>query len=268
MLVKKCILYQKLLIVTLYSKGTMEANLSIMNYLIFAKNIKLHLLDHVHVEEKNGSIVRRMIGYDRYEGNKAWHVLADLYAVVRLHVNYFQPSLKLKSKTRNGSKTTKKYDEAQTPCQRLLNSENVPQEVKDTLKNEYNSLDPVDLPNRKYRSTRKPRKTKRLKTWRTRPDPFEKVWGDLQLQLEINPHKTAKGLLDNLIAKQDGNFSLKHLRTLQRRVAKWRTEQSNKAKQHHIALCVQGKQTNQFLSLVNGRRKRVIFFVSQQSSNS
>jgi len=101
--------------------------------------------DQAHVEEKNGSIVRRIVGYDRYEGKEAWHALADLYAVLRLYVNYFQPSLKLLSKQRDGSKVTKKYDKAKTPCQRVLNSSCLSEETKKVVKSEYEKLDPVDL---------------------------------------------------------------------------------------------------------------------------
>lgn len=262
--------------------------------------------DQAHVEEKNGSIIRRMVGYDRYEGTEAWHALADLYAVLRLYVNFFQPSLKLESKTRNGAKTIKKYDKAQTPCQRLLNSGYISEDVKNKLKKDYKRLDPVDLlerikkhqeifwklawakqnaffgktkeieseidliknatsddeqiinsnntqvdlPNRKYRRTRKPTKTNRIRTWRTKPDPFEKVWDDLRLQLEISPHRTAKSLLEDLVAKQPEDFSYKQLRTLQRRVAEWRAEQLSKSKKDHLALCSQEDATNQYLSLV------------------
>ena len=54
--------------------------------------------DQAHVEEKNGSIVRRLIGYDRFEGLDAYNALSELYATLRLYINFFQPSLKLKSK--------------------------------------------------------------------------------------------------------------------------------------------------------------------------
>jgi hypothetical protein len=56
------------------------------------------------VEEINGSIVRRMIGYELYEDENAWHALAKLYSALSLYINYFQPSLKLLSKKRDGSK--------------------------------------------------------------------------------------------------------------------------------------------------------------------
>ena len=53
--------------------------------------------DQAHVEEKNGSFVRRLVGYDRYKGTKAWEALAQLYALLRKYENCFQPSLKLRN---------------------------------------------------------------------------------------------------------------------------------------------------------------------------
>ena len=79
--------------------------------------------DQCFVEQKNGSIVRQLVGYDRYEGSLAYRQLAELYRVVRLYVNFFQPSMKLTTKTRDGSRVTKRYDIAQTPYQRLSNSD-------------------------------------------------------------------------------------------------------------------------------------------------
>ena len=67
------------------------------------------------MEEKNGSVVRRLVGYDRFEGWKAWEALARLYRVVRMYVNFYQPSLKLIEKERVGAKVSKKYDGAKTP---------------------------------------------------------------------------------------------------------------------------------------------------------
>lgn len=101
--------------------------------------------DQAHVEEKNGSIVRRLIGYDRFEGIDAYNALSELYATLRLYVNFFQPSLKLISKKRDGAKVTKKYDKAKTPYQRLLTSTHISDQAKVNLKNQYEQLDPVDL---------------------------------------------------------------------------------------------------------------------------
>ena len=101
--------------------------------------------DQAHVEEKNGSIIRKMVGYDRFEGIDAWQALIELYSSLRLYVNYFQPSLKLLSKSRNGSHVTKRYDRAKTPCQRLLESKEFSVRDKDKLKKTYEKLDPVKL---------------------------------------------------------------------------------------------------------------------------
>jgi len=100
--------------------------------------------DQAHVEEKNGSVVRRMVGYDRYEGQEAQSALKTLYQSLRLYVNFFQPSMKLLSKKRDGAKVSKKYDMAQTPQQRLMKS-NISDQSKDRLQKQFSSLDPVAL---------------------------------------------------------------------------------------------------------------------------
>jgi hypothetical protein len=101
--------------------------------------------DQAHVEQKNWSIVRQTVGYDRYEGQPACDALAALYEVVRLYTNFFQPSMKLHSKERLGSKVKKTYDTARTPYQRVLESEQVTQERKDRLHAQYRTLNPVAL---------------------------------------------------------------------------------------------------------------------------
>ncbi|MBC8299172.1 MAG: transposase family protein [Pelagibacterales bacterium] len=100
--------------------------------------------DQAHVEEKNGSIIRKVTGYNRFEGFAAEQSLYNLYKKLRLYINYFQPSLKLKSRIRDGGKVTKIYDEAKTPYRRLLNS-NISEKIKNNLAMEYDSLDPVNL---------------------------------------------------------------------------------------------------------------------------
>lgn len=101
--------------------------------------------DQAHVEEKNGSVIRRLVGYDRYEGLEAWRSLTALYGTLRLYVNYFQPSMKLLSKVRMEGHTTKCYDKAQTPYQRALNSSAIAEELKNRLRDGYQKLDPVVL---------------------------------------------------------------------------------------------------------------------------
>ena len=65
--------------------------------------------DQAWVEQKNGAVVRRTIGYRRFEGLEAAAALARLYAAMRLFVNFFQPSFKLASKARDGATVRKRY---------------------------------------------------------------------------------------------------------------------------------------------------------------
>jgi hypothetical protein len=67
------------------------------------------------VEQKNGSVVRRLVGYRRLEGIRAAEALARLYGASRLFVNFFQPSFKLAEKTRTGARVSKRYHAPETP---------------------------------------------------------------------------------------------------------------------------------------------------------
>src|SRR6266403_652024 len=78
--------------------------------------------DSCFVEQKNYSVVRRAVGYQRCDTDEQLHLLAGLYQPLELYTNFFQPSMKLKSKERHGARVTKKYDQARTPYQRLLES--------------------------------------------------------------------------------------------------------------------------------------------------
>jgi uncharacterized protein YggL (DUF469 family) len=101
--------------------------------------------DQAHVEQKNGSIIRRTVGYERFEGVDAWNKLLDLYRVLRLYANFFQPSLKLLKKERVGAKIKKTYDKAKTPYQRLLDSEQLAANAKQKMTEQYLTLDPMVL---------------------------------------------------------------------------------------------------------------------------
>lgn len=79
-------------------------------------------------------MVRQVVGYARYDSPEALILLNIIYEDLRLFVNFFQPVMKLESKTRVGSKVRKKYDEAQTPCQRVLASSDIDQAVKHQLR--------------------------------------------------------------------------------------------------------------------------------------
>lgn len=101
--------------------------------------------DNCFVEQKNWSVVRRYVGYGRFEGDEACGLLNELYAVVRDYVNFFTPSMKVIEKIRNGARVTKRHDEAQTPYQRVLASPEIPQTVKRQLTQRYATLNPAQL---------------------------------------------------------------------------------------------------------------------------
>jgi hypothetical protein len=100
--------------------------------------------DQAHVEQKNWSVVRHTVGYDRLETTKELAVLGSLYDDLRLYVNYFQPVLKLIGKERVDGKTIKRYDEAATPFRRVL-AEELPIEAKAAVLQQYLVLNPVSL---------------------------------------------------------------------------------------------------------------------------
>jgi hypothetical protein len=101
--------------------------------------------DNCYVEQKNWSIVRRFAGYQRFEGDVACRLLNGLYGVLRDYVNYFQPTMKCVSKTRDGSRVTKHYDAPKTPYQRVLDSPHVDASAKQRLEVRYRTLNPAAL---------------------------------------------------------------------------------------------------------------------------
>jgi hypothetical protein len=101
--------------------------------------------DGAHVEQKNWSIVRRTVGYRRYDTSHQLHLLNRLYSVLRLYVNFFLPVMKLAKKERHGSKVKKTYDDPQTPFARVLASPDVSDENKNALRTAYQELDVVQL---------------------------------------------------------------------------------------------------------------------------
>jgi hypothetical protein len=101
--------------------------------------------DSCHVEQKNWSVVRRLIGYDRYSSHAALETLNRLYELLRHYVNFFQPVMKLVSKTRHGAKVHKVYDKARTPYQRLLEAGVLTETKQQELAATYHGLNPVLL---------------------------------------------------------------------------------------------------------------------------
>jgi hypothetical protein len=101
--------------------------------------------DNPYVEQKNWSVIRRLVGYGRYETQQQVNRLNALYAVYRLYVNHFLPVQKLVSKVREGSKLKKVYDDPKTPYQRVLDSPQVSPKDKRKLRAIHAKLGVVEL---------------------------------------------------------------------------------------------------------------------------
>ena len=188
--------------------------------------------DQAWVEQKNGAIVRRIVGYGRLEGLRGCEALARLYCSSRLFVNFFQPSFKLTEKHRVGARVSKRYQPPETPCGRLLATATIDDVTKERLRAVLLTLDPLRLldeirsvqqhvarlgtgdthhalPHRDADLDRflkslavawkdgevRPTHRKAPTTaryWRTRADPFESVWPTVVLWLEAEPDRTGR----------------------------------------------------------------------------
>jgi hypothetical protein len=202
--------------------------------------------DQAWVEQKNGAVVRRAVGYRRFEGLEAAAMLARLYAALRLFVNFFQPSFKLAAKTRDGAKVTKRYHPPATPCERLMADARTTEEIRQRLETLRATLDPVRLlqeiraaqqalvrladtpvvgdaappaaPTLEQFLTglrtawqggevRPTRVPKsKAKRWRRRPDPFVAVTTVLREWFEAEPWRTSRELFERLQAEYPGTY--------------------------------------------------------------
>lgn len=101
--------------------------------------------DNAHVEQKNWSVVRRLIGYDRYHSPKALAQLNRLHPLITRYMNFFQPVMQLQHKHRQGARVRKVYDSPRTPYRRLLEQKVLSPDQEKRLTHEYLSLNPVKL---------------------------------------------------------------------------------------------------------------------------
>jgi hypothetical protein len=102
--------------------------------------------DNCFVEEKNNSLVRRTVGYLRYDTPEELALLQAIYQRQTLLSNYyFYPWMKLVGKSRRGARVYRRYDTPRTPCQRLLERADVPTQVKKTLERTFETLNPAAL---------------------------------------------------------------------------------------------------------------------------
>ncbi len=114
-------------------------------HITFTRSRPYRKNDSCFVEQKNYSVVRRAVGYQRCDTDEQLRLLAGLYEPLELYTNFFQPSMKLKSKERHGARVIKKYDQARTPYQRLLESSFIDEVTKEQLRQRYHSLNPAQL---------------------------------------------------------------------------------------------------------------------------
>lgn len=115
------------------------------NHLRFTRSRPYKKNDNCYVEQKNYSVIRRLVGYLRYDTEEEQQLLRELYSLARLYYNFFQPNMKLVSKERRGSRVIKRYDLPKTPYQRLLESPEITPEQKNRLRQTYQELNMVKL---------------------------------------------------------------------------------------------------------------------------
>lgn len=220
--------------------------------------------DQAFVEQKNGAVVRRIVGYRRFEGLDAAAALARLYRSVRLFVNLFQPSFKLAEKTREGALVRKRYHPPATPAQRLLSDPRTSEATRLRVEALCRDADPIRLLSeirtaqhdlvaladrpmegeaaastasnletflsglRAAWQEREVRPTARPKDTpkrlRRRPDPFASVTMQVKDWFEAEPWRTSREFFERLQAEQPNAYPAGQLRTLQRRMKDWRRE--------------------------------------------
>lgn len=101
--------------------------------------------DNPNVEERNGHIVRKYVGYIRLDSRQTVPVLNDLFEVLNLYTNHFIPSRKTIENVRVGAKYKRTYEKAKTPYQRILNHPKISEEIKNELRFEHARLNPAKL---------------------------------------------------------------------------------------------------------------------------
>ena len=250
------------------------------HHIEFTRSRAYHKNDQAWIEQKNGAVIRRMVGHERFSGLVAGQALAHLYQAACLYVNYFQPSFKLRKKIRNGAKVKRIYYPPSTPCDQLLKHPAVDEQIKEKLRLQRKQLDPVDLLHRiregqsalaslastdrlpqgpgresldqflaqlprlwqsgEVRPTHRSQYAK-PRHWRTHKDAFEEVWYEVLGWLQQEPDATAKSLFERLQDEYPGRFPDGQLRTLQRRVQEWRKIMAKKL----VYACIDGNDKHQ-----------------------
>jgi hypothetical protein len=102
--------------------------------------------DNMYVEERNGHVVRKYLGYRRFDCPKVVPLMNDFYKVLDLYLNHFKAVRRQLSKERVGSKYVRKYEKvAKTPYQRVLDHPAIDEIVKEKLRRDHATLNPLLL---------------------------------------------------------------------------------------------------------------------------
>ncbi len=224
--------------------------------------------DQAWVEQKNGAIVRRLVGYGRFEGPAATELLARLYAAARLHTNLFQPSFKLREKVRVGARVTKRWHPPLTPADRALASGRLDSESMARILDLRSRADPVialaavraaqtelgqrvdqrgiapapkeaaiivDFVSSVAESKRNGehreihrRPYRRVKPIPKRASMLDPHRADIEAWLEAQPALTGIEVRARLKQRHPDRFTDNHLRTVQRMVKAWRALEARK----------------------------------------
>jgi hypothetical protein len=114
----------------------------------YTRSRAYHKDDQAHIEQKNWSVVRQFVGYDRYESAAALVQMRRVYDLLRVYVNLYQPVMKLIGKEREGSRVRKRYDEARTPFRRAIEAGVIPGEKRAELERLMAENGPLSLKRR------------------------------------------------------------------------------------------------------------------------
>jgi len=110
------------------------------NNITFTRSRAYHKNDNCFVEQKNDMAVRRTVGYYRFDTQKEYEALQEVYTNLCPLLNFYYPSVRLIEKTRIGARVKKVYDDPKPPYQRLIESKDIDEEVKETLRARAKSI--------------------------------------------------------------------------------------------------------------------------------
>jgi len=120
-------------------------NYCVANKITFTRSRSSHSNDGAHVEQKNWTHVRELVGYLRYDTPAELALLNEIWELDRVFTNYLLPQQKLVFKQRNGAKVTKRYDTATTPHQRAISREDMRKRPIIQMNAEFKRLKPAAL---------------------------------------------------------------------------------------------------------------------------